>query len=120
MQDRARAGVEWIRGLERRWDACNNFRYHLWWHLALMHLGLGEADAALALYDERVWDPASDEYLDLCNDAALLQRLELAGVNVGDRWAAVAAARIRSCSPAIAAVRPVDAKLISAWTSLNA
>ena len=91
MQDRARDGVAWIRGLERRWDACNNFRYHLWWHLALMHLGLGEAEAALALYDERVWDPASDEYLDLCNDAALLQRLELAGLDVGDRWAAVAA-----------------------------
>jgi tetratricopeptide (TPR) repeat protein len=91
MQDRAREGVAWIRGLERRWDACNNFRYHLWWHLALMHLGLGEAEAALALYDERVWDPASDEYLDLCNDAALLQRLELAGLDVGDRWAAVAA-----------------------------
>jgi tetratricopeptide (TPR) repeat protein len=90
MQDRAREGVAWIRGLERRWDACNNFRYHLWWHLALMHLGLGEADAALALYDERVWDPASDEYLDLCNDAALLQRLELAGLDVGDRWAAIA------------------------------
>jgi len=90
MQDRARDGVAWIRGLERRWDACNNFRYHLWWHLALMHLGLGEAEAALALYDERVWDPASDEYLDLCNDAALLQRLELAGLDVGDRWAAVA------------------------------
>jgi tetratricopeptide (TPR) repeat protein len=91
MQDRGRDGVAWIRGLERRWDACNNFRYHLWWHLALMHLGLGEAEAALALYDERVWDPASDEYLDLCNDAALLQRLELAGLDVGDRWAAVAA-----------------------------
>jgi tetratricopeptide (TPR) repeat protein len=90
MQDRAREGVAWIRGLERRWDACNNFRYHLWWHLALMHLGLGEPEAALALYDERVWDPASDEYLDLCNDAALLQRLELAGLDVGDRWAAVA------------------------------
>lgn len=90
MQDRAREGVEWLRGLERHWDACNNFRYHLWWHRALMHLGLGEPEAALALYDERVWDPASDEYLDLCNDAALLQRLELAGLDVGDRWAAVA------------------------------
>ena len=90
MQDRAREGVTWIRQLERRWDACNNFRYHLWWHLALMHLGLGEPEAALALYDERVWDPASDEYLDLCNDAALLQRLELAGLDVGDRWTAIA------------------------------
>ena len=53
-------------------------------------LGLGEAEAALALYDERVCDPASDEYLDLCNDAALLQRLEIAGLGVGERWAHIA------------------------------
>ena len=90
MQDRARDGLAWIDGLERRWDACNNFRYHLWWHRALMLLGLGEAEAALALYDERVCDPASDEYLDLCNDAALLQRLEIAGLGVGERWAHIA------------------------------
>lgn len=89
-EDRYREGIRWIASLEEHWSGANNFRYHLWWHRALMHMGVGEHDEALALYDERMWDPASDEYLDLCNDAALLARLELAGLDVGDRWQALA------------------------------
>ena len=83
-------GIAWLEALEPHWSAAHNFRYHLWWHRALMYLGRSEPDRALAIYDERLWDPASDEYLDLCNDASLLARLELAGVEVGDRWQAVA------------------------------
>ena len=83
---RPREGVEWLQSLEPSWSAGHNFRYHLWWHRALMHLALGDHAGALALYDERLWDPSSDEYLDLCNDAALLARLELRGVDVGSRW----------------------------------
>jgi tetratricopeptide (TPR) repeat protein len=89
-EDRYREGIEWISSLEPYWNAANNFRYHLWWHRALMHLARGDHEEALALYDERMWDPASDEYLDLCNDAALLARFELAGLDVGQRWQAVA------------------------------
>jgi len=90
MQNRYDEGIEWISGLESHWVAANNFRYHLWWHRALMHLGRGELDQALELYDGSVHDPDSDEYLDLCNDASLLIRLELRGRDVGDRWQAVA------------------------------
>lgn len=90
MQGRYGEGVEWITGLQPHWGQANNFRYHLWWHRALMHLGRGEADEALRLYDQSIWDPDSDEYLDLCNDVSLLLRLELLGVDVGDRWEALA------------------------------
>jgi tetratricopeptide (TPR) repeat protein len=90
MQGRHGEGIEWISGLEPHWNAANNFRYHLWWHRALMHLGRGELDEALGLYDDSVFDPQSDEYLDLCNDVSLLLRLELLGVDVGDRWQALA------------------------------
>lgn len=89
-EDRYREGIDWIRSLEPCWDAANNFRYHLWWHRALMHLARREYDEALALYDERLWDPDSEEYLDLCNDVALLARLELSGIDVGNRWGALA------------------------------
>jgi tetratricopeptide (TPR) repeat protein len=91
MEDRATEGVAWIRGLEAHWNAANNFRYHLWWHRTLMHLDLGEAEEALRLYDEDLFDAESEEYLDLCNDAALLARLEMHGLDVGDRWQAIAA-----------------------------
>ncbi len=85
-QDRNREGIDWLRDLESHWDAGNNFRYHLWWHRALFHLDLEQYDQTLELYDQKLWDAKSDEYLDLCNDASLLLRLELAGVDVGARW----------------------------------
>ena len=90
MQDRAAEGVTWIETLAPHWDTANFFRFHLWWHLALMNWGLERHDEALRLYDARVWGEGSNENLSLCNDISLLARLELAGVNVGARWDAVA------------------------------
>ena len=91
MQDRAVEGVQWIETLAPHWDTANFFRFHLWWHLALMHWGAGRYGEALRLYDARVWGEGSNENLSLCNDISLLARLELAGVDVGDRWNAAAA-----------------------------
>ena len=86
MQDRHQEGLEWLDQLESNWRACNNFRYHVAWHRALFLVDLACYDEVLARYDQEIWDPDSDEYLDLCNDASLLVRLEIAGVDVGDRW----------------------------------
>jgi tetratricopeptide (TPR) repeat protein len=88
-QDRNEEGLAFLSEHEAHWDSGNNFRYHLWWHRALFHIDAREHDAALELYDRRLWDAQSDEYLDLCNDASLLLRLELAGADVGDRWGAL-------------------------------
>ena len=86
MQDRRREGVAWVRESEPRLGECNNFGYHLWWHLALFHLELEEVEAVLRLYDERMRVDLSDEYLDICNATSMLWRLEERGVDVGDRW----------------------------------
>ena len=91
MQERTAEGATWIETLAPHWDTANFFRFHLWWHLALMRWGAGRHDEALALYDARVWGDGSSENLSLCNDISMLARLELAGVNVGDRWDAAAA-----------------------------
>ncbi|MGJ3259336.1 MAG: tetratricopeptide repeat protein [Rhodospirillales bacterium] len=90
MRDEPDAGIAWIRENEPGWTTANNFRYHVWWHRMLMHLDRAEYDEVLRLYDEDLWDPESDEYLDLVNDAAVLLRLELHGQDVGDRWQALA------------------------------
>lgn len=90
MQDRAAEGVRWIEDLAPHWDAANFFRFHLWWHLALMYWSEGRLQEALRLYDERVWADGSAENLSLCNDASMLARLEMAGVDVGARWDALA------------------------------
>lgn len=90
MQDRAAEGVRWIEDLAPHWDTANFFRFHLWWHLALMHWDEGRVEQALRLYDERVWADGSSENLSLCNDISMLARLEMAGADVGARWDAAA------------------------------
>jgi tetratricopeptide (TPR) repeat protein len=86
MTGRARAGLDWLTGREASWAHCNNFRFHVWWHRALMHLDLGQHDAALALYDADIRAERTDDYRDISNGASLLARLELEGVDVGSRW----------------------------------
>jgi tetratricopeptide (TPR) repeat protein len=88
---RARDGLDWLTGRESSWSHCHNFRYHVWWHRALMHLDLGEYDIALALYDADIRGDKTDDYRDISNAASLLSRLELEGVAVGDRWEELAA-----------------------------
>lgn len=96
MQGRHREGVDWVRGLEVSWSVTNNFRFHLYWHQALFHLERHEFDAVLALYDRHVAsDLDADMYLDVCNGASLLWRLEMYGVDVGDRWKDLARISLR-------------------------
>ncbi len=83
---RAQAGIDWLTGRESSWAHCNNFRFHVWWHRALMHLDLGEYDVALAHYDADIRAEKTDDYRDISNAASLLSRLELEGADVGDRW----------------------------------
>lgn len=86
MTGHARAGLAWLAPRRAAWAHCNNFRYHVWWHMALMHIDVGDADAALALYDAEVRRNRTDDYRDIANAASLLSRLEIEGVNVGARW----------------------------------
>lgn len=86
MTANAKGGIEWLTGREEAWAHCNNFRYHVWWHKALMHLDLGQHDTVLDLYDQEIRQDKTDDYRDISNATSLLSRLELDGVNVGDRW----------------------------------
>lgn len=86
MTGNAKQGLEWLTGREDAWAHCNNFRYHVWWHKALMHLDLGQVDLAINLYDTEVRKDKTDDYRDISNATSLLMRLELEGVNVGGRW----------------------------------
>jgi hypothetical protein len=63
---------------------------HNWWHQALFLIDLGRADEALALFDSRVWGMCKEFSEDQVNAISLLARLELRGVDLGDRWADVA------------------------------
>ena len=70
------------------WRGLTSFmRTHLWWHLALFEIELGHAAAALALYDQQVWGVDKTYSQDQIGAVSLLARLELAGLDVGARWA---------------------------------
>jgi tetratricopeptide (TPR) repeat protein len=86
MTGRAQEGVEWLAGREGSYAHCNNFGYHVFWHMALFRLELGDAAGALALYDEKIRSERTDDFRDMANAASLLARIELDGVNVGARW----------------------------------
>lgn len=86
MQGRTQDGIEWLRSHQPGWDGDDNFfRVHNWWHLAVFHLGLEQGDEALRLYDEHIRKDRSMVALDLIDASAMLWRLHLAGVDVGDR-----------------------------------
>jgi tetratricopeptide (TPR) repeat protein len=86
MTGQARKGLDWLAGREGAWSHCNNFRYHVWWHKALMHLDQGEVDVVLDLYDRDIRSDRTDDYRDISNATSLLMRLELEGVDVAGRW----------------------------------
>ncbi|CUH52119.1 tetratricopeptide repeat protein [Shimia marina] len=83
-------GIKLLSENEAGWAHCNNFRYHVWWHKALLHLDLGQPDEALALYDKKVRMDRTDDYRDISNATSLLMRLELEGHTVGNRWEEIA------------------------------
>ena len=91
MQGRPEDGINWMVTREPHWSGDDNFfKVHNWWHRALFHLELDQMDDALALYDDAVRQNASAIALELIDASALLWRLHLAGVDVGNRWQEVA------------------------------
>ncbi len=87
MQGRAEDGIGWMIAREPHWSGDDNFfKVHNWWHRALFHLDLDQTDEALALYDGPVRVDRSGIAIDLVDASALLWRLHMAGVEVGDRW----------------------------------
>ena len=86
MSGRKREGIAWMRANPDAWSRDSFFAVHNWWHVAMFHLDLGEIDAVLELFDAAIYGRHSGIVLEMIDAAALLWRLELRGVSVGDRW----------------------------------
>ncbi|MFO7757624.1 MAG: tetratricopeptide repeat protein [Roseovarius sp.] len=86
MTANARAGIDWLQGREHAWAHCNNFRYHVWWHKALLHLDQNRIAEVFDLYDTEIRRDRTDDFRDISNATSLLMRLELEGHDVGRRW----------------------------------
>ena len=91
-QGRIAEGRAFMEAASPGWTGLNSFMVtHNWWHLALFLIEQGDGAGALALYDREVWGVEKGYSQDQIGAVSLLARLELAGVDVGDRWHDVAA-----------------------------
>jgi len=91
MQGHVDDGIAFMTERIGDWGSGNLFCVHNWWHLALYHLETADHDRVLEIYDSAIHHTASDGVpLELLDASALLWRLRLDGVDVGDRFDVVA------------------------------
>ncbi|TMS34889.1 hypothetical protein L596_002391 [Steinernema carpocapsae] len=81
-------GIKFMESTVQDWSPCVMLACHNFWHTALFYIEKGDLDGAMALFDKEVNRRygISEHMLDMVDAASLLLRLELEGVDVGDRW----------------------------------
>ena len=86
MQGRVRDGLAFLAEVESAWGEDTGLSVHLAWHRALFHLDANDPDGALAIYDARIATAGGADMAALADGAALLWRLQLQDIDVGERW----------------------------------
>jgi hypothetical protein len=89
MQGRATEGIAWLEQTAAEW-AMSAYATHLWWHLALFRLDIGDVGAALSILDWRIRAHTGSDAATLVDASSLLWRLQLCGVGLAGRWQTVA------------------------------
>jgi tetratricopeptide (TPR) repeat protein len=90
MQGRIDEGIGFLTSREGDWAPENAFAFHNFWHLALFCMDGAHHDRALALFDAHIHPEPAAYVLSLLDATGLLWRLQLEGVDVGERFARVA------------------------------
>lgn len=91
-QGRAREGARWLDHCAHTWEHKGVFiRDHNFWHAALFRLALGQETEALSIFDNYLWGAWPEFPQEQIGAISMLWRLELRGVDVGERWAPVVA-----------------------------
>jgi len=90
MQGRIGEGLAWYEATRGVWAGEDNgFAFHNDWHIALYHMDRADYAAALEIFDARLAS-GGETVLPRIDATALLWRLKLEGVDVGDRFAPIA------------------------------
>lgn len=90
MQNRHQDAVGLLRSKMPIWREQNLLSAHIWWHLGLRVIEAEQFDQALEIFDSHLADVDASDGFRLTDGTSLLWRLELAGVDVGDRWRGMA------------------------------
>ncbi|PPR62093.1 MAG: hypothetical protein CFH10_00935 [Alphaproteobacteria bacterium MarineAlpha4_Bin2] len=88
-QGRRQEGIQWVDEHEEAWKKRGIFARHIWWHRALHYLELERFDDVLTAFDREYWPEPTEDNIDLTNASSMLMRLDMLGVDVGERWESV-------------------------------
>jgi hypothetical protein len=86
MEGRAREGLAFLDQTEKAWIEGTGFSVHLAWHRALFQIEADDPASVLATYDAQIASPRGAEMPALADGSALLWRLKLRNIPVGERW----------------------------------
>ncbi|RXM35393.1 Tetratricopeptide repeat protein 38 [Acipenser ruthenus] len=88
MRAEVERGLKFMEQTENNWKGCDMLACHNYWHWALYHIEKGEYEAALTIFDNQISQSlhSSGAMLDMVDACSMLYRLQMEGVNVGDRW----------------------------------
>ena len=79
-------GALWLREQRPHWAVNSRMSGHNAWHLAMFEHESGNATRALSILDRHLLPPSPIAIGDAADGTALLWRLQLDGVDPGDRW----------------------------------
>ncbi|KAM5172841.1 tetratricopeptide repeat protein 38 [Mantella aurantiaca] len=81
-------GLDFLQKTEKNWKDGDMLACHNYWHWALYFIEKGDYEAALTLFDNHIAPSCtlSGSMLDVVDNSSLLYRLQMEGVDVGDRW----------------------------------
>ena len=86
--DDQQGALDLLDGPDALWHDQDALSTHIWWHLALRLISVGEYQRVLSIHDQEL--AVADTAFRLCDLTSLLWRLELVGVDVADRWSVLA------------------------------
>ena len=90
-QGRIQEGIDWLESHSDTWEDRSIFmRGHNWWHVALFKLDLEDYDGVLEIFDKRLWGVWPEFSQEQIGAISMLWRLEMRGIDVGDRWTPIA------------------------------
>ncbi|KAF7248254.1 Tetratricopeptide repeat protein 38, partial [Varanus komodoensis] len=88
MKADVKRGLAFMKQTENNWKDSDMLSCHNYWHWALYLIEKGDYETALTIYDTHIASRCqlSGTMLDVVDNSSMLYRLQLEGVNVGDRW----------------------------------
>jgi hypothetical protein len=90
MQGRVSEGLGFLADTEPVWANHTGFSIHLAWHRALLYLENDDPASALTVYDTQMANGTASGMSGLADASALLWRVALRNIPIGDRWEVLA------------------------------